>query len=143
MPTRKAQAHWEGNLTQGTGNMSTESGHLESPYSFSSRFESGSGTNPEELIGAALAGCFSMALANSLAEAGFEVTSIDTEAAVEIKAGQDGFFIPTIELNTRALVPGVSEKTFTEHAQKTKEECPVARALAGTQIDLTTHLTSR
>jgi len=140
MPTRKAQAHWEGNLTEGKGEMSTESSHLQAAYSFPSRFESGPGTNPEELIGAALAGCFSMALANALSEAGFTPTSIDTQAGVEIRATKEGFRIPSIELMTHAVVPEVSAATFEELAHATKEECPVSRALTGTEIRLTTHL---
>jgi osmotically inducible protein OsmC len=122
--------------------VSLGSGAFTGPYSFRSRFEDGEGTNPEELIGAAHAGCFTMALDLMLGEAGHEVESIRTRARVTI-AGQDGgFAITGIRLDTEANVPGIDESEFEQLARQAKDGCPVSRALAGTPIELDAHLTA-
>jgi len=127
---RKAEARWAGDLKSGAGNLKVESGAFDGPYSFTSRFESGSGTNPEELIGAALAGCYSMALAHSLAGAGHPATSVTTTATVHLTKGDSGFSISGIDLVVRGAVPGVSEAEFRRAAEETSVNCIVARALA-------------
>lgn len=141
MPIRKANAEWKGNLVQGTGTISTESGVLKNiAYNFVSRFESGSETNPEELIGAAQSACFSMALANNLAKAGFTVNSVKTDAKVHIEKLDAGFTITKIELDTVGDVPGIDDKKFLEFAEQTKTTCPVSRALIGLMLLLNAKL---
>ncbi len=140
MPVRKAEAIWEGNLVKGKGMMKLGSGSFEGPYSFASRFESGAGTNPEELIGAAHAGCFSMAVSLFLEKAGFSPERIHTDAKVHIDKVGEGFKITLIELDTEAKVPGIDEKKFQELAAETKDGCPVSVALAGAEIRLTARL---
>ena len=141
MPVRKANAEWKGNLKEGTGTISSESGVLKNiAYNFVSRFEQGNETNPEELIGAAHSACFSMALANSLAGAGFTVNSVRTDAKVYIEKLESGFTITKIELDTVGDVAGVDEKTFVEHAEKTKAGCPVSKALTGPMLILNAKL---
>ena len=120
--------------------MKLGSGAFEGSYSFKSRFEDGPGTNPEELIGAAHAGCFSMALSLFLEKAGFPPDRIETEAKVHIDKQGEGFRITTVELATEAEVPGIDDKAFQEQAKAAKENCPVSKALAGTEIKLTAHL---
>lgn len=143
MPIRKANAEYKGSLKDGTGTLSTETGAIKNlPYSFRSRFEDGRETNPEEMLGAAHAGCFSMALANSLARGGFTVNSIKTEAKVHIDKSDSGFTITKIELETVGDVTGVDEKSFVEHAEKSKAGCPVSKALLGPMITLTAKLKS-
>jgi osmotically inducible protein OsmC len=141
MPARTATAHWEGTLQQGGGTMRLGSGAFEGRYSFSSRFENGTGTNPEELIGGAQAGCFSMALAAGLERAGYQATSIDTTAQVHLEREEGGFRISRIELDCRARVPGIDETTFQTQATTAEENCPVSQALAGVDIQLAAHLT--
>jgi osmotically inducible protein OsmC len=136
MSVRKAEAEWKGNLNSGSGRMKLGSGAFEGPYSFVSRFKDGPGTNPEELIGAAHAGCFSMALSHMLAEAGHIPDVVHTTAKVHIDKVEDGFKITTIELQTEGKVPGIDEKTFQEKAAAAKEGCPVSQALAGVDIRL-------
>jgi len=136
MPARKASAVWEGDLKAGTGKMRLGSGAYEGPYSFASRFEEGKGTNPEELIGAAHAGCFSMALSAGLGKAGFTPKRIQTEASVHLEKAAEGFKISRIELRTVGEVPNIDEKTFREQAEAAKKGCPVSRALAGVEISL-------
>jgi osmotically inducible protein OsmC len=136
MPVREAEAVWDGNLLKGKGKMKFGSGAFEGAYSFSSRFESGQGTNPEELIGAAHAGCFSMAFSLFLEKAGFVPEHIYTRAKVHIDKAGDGFKITVIELDTEAKVSGVDEKKFLELAEATKMGCPVSVALSGTEIRL-------
>jgi osmotically inducible protein OsmC len=131
MPVRNAAAIWEGGLKKGKGKLSLGSGAFEGTYSFASRFEQGAGTNPEELIGAAHAGCFSMALAMILEQAGFAPEHIHTSASVHIDKSGDGFKITSIELDTEARVPGIDEKTFKEKAEMAKKGCPVSMALSG------------
>jgi lipoyl-dependent peroxiredoxin len=136
MPIRSADAVWNGTLRDGNGTMKMESGAYEGQYSFASRFEEGTGTNPEELIGAAHAGCFSMALSAELTKAGIEPKRIETTAQVHLNKGDAGFSIEVVELTTRAEVPGIDQKTFLEHAEQAKKGCPVSRALAGVEIRL-------
>lgn len=136
MPVRTAEAVWEGPVPQGHGSITAESGALESEYSFGSRFENRKGTNPEELLGAAHAGCFTMALALALTQAGHRPTCIHTTARVTIDKGPDGFRIPAIELDTEAHVPGLGPADFQQAAEKAKADCPVSRALTGTEIRL-------
>ena len=140
MATRTGSAVWEGTLKEGEGNMKLGSGAFEGPYSFSSRFEQGKGTNPEELIGAAEAGCFSMALAFNLEKAGHPAKRLSTMATVKLEPAGNGFKITAIDLKTEADVPGIDEAKFREQAELTKKTCPVSVALAGTQINLETKL---
>jgi osmotically inducible protein OsmC len=140
MPVRVANAEWKGNLPKGSGSLETETGFVKGNYSFSSRFEEGAGTNPEELIAAAHAGCFSMAFANILAKAGHEAESIRTTARVYLEKGPDGFGISRIKLECVGRAPGVDDATFQEHAQAAKVGCPVSRALAATPIELVASL---
>jgi lipoyl-dependent peroxiredoxin len=140
MPARTATAHWDGGLQGGTGTMRLGSGAFEGRYSFSSRFEEGAGTNPEELIGAAHAGCFSMALSAGLERAGHAPTSIETTARVHLERAESGFRISRIELSTTADVPGIDGAAFGEQAQAAKANCPVSQALAGVDIELDARL---
>lgn len=140
MPVNTANAVWEGRLRDGSGKMRLGSGSYEGPYSFHSRFESGSGTNPEELIGAAHAGCFSMAFAAGLERAGFPATSVKTAAKVHLEKVESGFAITRIELATEAVVPGIDEAVFQEQAAGAKAGCPVSKALTGVEISLTATL---
>jgi lipoyl-dependent peroxiredoxin len=133
MPKRTANAVWEGSLTEGSGTMRMASGAYEGPYSFQSRFEEGDGTNPEELIAAAHAGCFSMALSGELGRAGHDPESVETDATVHIEKEGEGFTIKRIELTTRARVPGISEDEFQQAAEGAKKGCPVSRALAAVE----------
>jgi len=140
MPVRTAEAIWNSTLKEGNGNI--KFGEFSQPYSFSSRFENGQGTNPEELIGAAHAGCFSMALSQGLANDGFPPEQISTTAKVHLEKKDEGFGITTIELVTQAKVPGIDEEKFLQHANAAKENCPVSKALAGVEIKLEAHLQS-
>ena len=135
MPARTANARWEGGLRDGKGNMRLGGGAFEGQYSFSSRFEEGVGTNPEELIAAAHAGCFSMAFSGGLEKAGFTPNSVETEAKVHLSpADGGGFRISRIDLVTNADVPGIEEGAFQQAAQAAKEGCPVSKALAAVEI---------
>jgi lipoyl-dependent peroxiredoxin len=128
MATAKAQARWTGTLKEGSGSMSGASGHLSAPFTFATRFEGAAGgTNPEELIGAAQAGCFSMFLAAQLTNAGHPPTSIETSATVHLGAGPT---VTKIELVTVAVVPGVSAEVFNEKVDFSKKNCPISKALA-------------
>lgn len=140
MPERTATARWEGGLQDGKGTMRLGSGAFEGQYSFSSRFEDGTGTNPEELIGAAHAGCFSMALTAGLERAGHPPTSIETSARVHLERAESGFRIPRIELDCTATVPGIDDVAFQEQAATAKANCPVSKALAGVDIQLAARL---
>jgi lipoyl-dependent peroxiredoxin len=132
---RSGSAEWNGDLRNGSGTLSTESGTLSSiSYNFRSRFEQGSETNPEELLGAAHAACFSMALANNLAGAGYKVNSIVTNDKVHLEKLEDGFTVTKIEINCEADVEGVDESVFNEMAEKTKKGCPVSKALASVEM---------
>lgn len=136
MPTRTAEAVWNGDLLRGQGKMKLAGGAYEGAYSFSSRFEEGTGTNPEELIAAAHAGCFSMALSAILAEAGFEPKSVKTTARVSVEKVEGGFAIKRSALTAEAEVPGIDEARFHELADGAKSGCPVSKALAGVEITL-------
>ena len=127
---RKAEARWNGGLKSGNGNLKLGSGAFNGPYSFAGRFESGGGTNPEELLGAAHAGCFTMALSASLEKAGHPATTVTTTATVHLTKGDAGFSISGIDLVTRGVVPGVSEAEFVKFAEDTKTACIVSRALS-------------
>ncbi len=142
MATRTAKAHWNGSLGEGSGTMALGSGAYEGPYSSQSRFADGSGTNPEELIGAAHAGCFSMALSLVLGEGGNEPESIDTDAKVSLVKDGDGFKISKIALTTRGRVQGLDEAAFKEAADAAKAGCPVSKALAGVDITVDATLES-
>jgi lipoyl-dependent peroxiredoxin len=136
MAIRTAKAAWNGSLKEGNGTMALGSGAFEGPYSFSSRFEDGSGTNPEELLGAAHAGCFSMALAAGLGRAGFSPKRVETTASVHLTKNDAGLAISRIDLQTRAEVPGIDDATFQKHAEDTKKNCIVSRALSAVPMNL-------
>jgi len=133
MAIRSSSAEWKGTLKEGAGTMKLGSGAYEGPYTYASRFESGPGTNPEELVGAAHAGCFSMFLAALLTDAGYPPVRVATTATVHLGAGPT---ITLIELTTQAEVPGVSDAEFQKHAEAAKKGCPVSKALAGPEIKL-------
>lgn len=137
MAIRESSALWEGSIREGKGSMRLGSGAFEGAYSWSSRFEDSPGTNPEELIGAAHAGCFSMALSDMLTGAGHVPTRIETSAKVHLGKGPK---ITLIELSTVGEVPGINEKAFVEFAEKAKKGCPVSQALAAVEISLTAKL---
>jgi osmotically inducible protein OsmC len=137
MTKRISTAEWKGTLKEGGGTMSLGSGSYTGPFTFASRFESGKGTNPEELIGAAHAGCYSMFLSALLTNAGFKPTSIRTTATVHLGEGPT---IDLIELSTEAVVPGLAAAAFQEQAEAAKKGCPVSKALAGPEIRLTAKL---
>jgi osmotically inducible protein OsmC len=141
MPTRNAEAEWKGNLVEGSGRLKVGSGAFDGPYSFKSRFEEGqSATNPEELLGAAHAGCFTMALTAQLSRARITPKRIHTDAKVTLEKVGENFSITKIELETRADVPGIDNATFQKYALDAKQNCPVSKALAATEIHLTATL---
>lgn len=142
MQVRNADAQWEGDLKSGRGRMALGSGAFEGPFSFKSRFEDGSDTNPEELLGAAHAGCFSMAFSNELSEAGHTPESVRTQARVHFGVTDDGPTISRIELTTQGRVPGISEEEFQRIAQAAKEGCPVSKLFQGAPIELDATLES-
>lgn len=135
MSVSKASAEWNGAVKGGQGSMKPENGSSV-PFSLSTRFEGAKGSNPEEMIGAALAGCFSMALASSLGKEGLEPKKIETSAAVTLDKDEVGFAITKIELWTKAQVPGIDPVKFDHVARATKESCPVSKALLGTTVTL-------
>lgn len=137
MPTRKAEAEWKGNLAEGSGRLKVGSGAFDGPYSFKSRFEEGqAATNPEELIGAAHAGCFTMALTAQLSRAGTAPRRIHTTAQVTLERVGEQFSITKIQLETEADIPGIDNAAFQKYALEAKQGCPVSKALAGTEISL-------
>lgn len=141
MAIRNASARWTGTLTEGTGVLRTGKGGYEGPYSFSSRFEEGEGTNPEELIGASLAGCFSMALSKALTDGGHPPTSVETSAAVNFDKSDAGWSVTYIALDTAGDVPGMDEEEFVKTAEQAKANCPISRLLApGVEIALQARL---
>ena len=141
MPSRKAEAEWLGNLAEGSGRLKVGSGAFDGPYSFKSRFEEGeSATNPEELIGAAHAGCFTMALTAAMSREGIKPTRIHTTATVKLEKINDAFSITGIALETEAEIPGIDDAKFQQFAQGAKQNCPVSKALAGTEISLVARL---
>lgn len=134
---RSASAVWQGDLKGGKGTISTQSGTLkETQYSFKSRFEEGVGTNPEELIAAAHAGCFTMAFANELATAGHTAQSVETTAKVTLEMLPGGPTVTKIHLTNKSTVPGIDKATFDEVAKKAKEGCPISRLLKAAEITL-------
>ena len=135
MPVRSAEAEWRGDLFAGQGHMKMGTAY-DGPFTFKSRMESGEGTNPEELIAAAHAGCFSMAFSAGLAQAGFTPKRVHTRASVHFGKVADGFAITSVDLETEAEVPGIDAGKFQELAEGAKKGCPVSKALAGTKINL-------
>jgi osmotically inducible protein OsmC len=140
MLTRKADATWQGKLKTGRGHVKLASGALEKDFSFNARFGHDSGTNPEELVAAAHASCFSMALAQHLSDAGYDVDRVQTRAEVELEKMAAGFAISHIQLISEAAVPNIDDQDFRRIAEDAKIACPVSKALAGTMIDLTATL---
>jgi osmotically inducible protein OsmC len=140
MPTRTATATWEGGLKGGKGNFKGESGAINASYSFGTRFENEKGSNPEELLAAAEAACFSMALALGLEKAGTPSTKVETSAACTVEKQGAGFTITTMKLTVRASVPGIQDAAFQKAVQETKVGCPVSRALSGLKIDVDARL---
>jgi osmotically inducible protein OsmC len=136
MPTRSADAEWNGDLQTGNGRMAFGGGAFEGQYSFQSRFEEGEGTNPEELIAAAHAGCFSMFLANVLSQAGHEPESVSTTARVALEPEDGGFGIKRSDLSTEVAVSGLDDEELQKHAEEAKRGCPVSRALGAIEIGL-------
>lgn len=136
---KTASAHWQGSLKEGTGTISTESGALkDNPYGFNTRFEDAPGTNPEELIGAAHAGCFSMAFSLMLGNEGYTPDSIDTQATVTLDKEGDGFAVTEVHLEMRARIPNIDQTTFDEIANKAKTGCPISKLLnAEIRLDAT------
>ena len=137
MTERSSSAVWNGTLKEGSGTMKVGSGAYDGPFTYASRFETGPGTNPEELIGAAHAGCYSMFLSALLTNAGYTPISIQTTATVHLEEGPT---ITLIELDTDAQVPEIDQAAFLDHAQSAKEKCPVSKALAGPEIKLNARL---
>jgi lipoyl-dependent peroxiredoxin len=142
MPVRTAEAQWNGDLPSGKGNMEFGGGAFSGQFSFGSRFEEGEGTNPEELIAAAHAGCFSMQLSGLLGRAGHVPDSVQTTAKVHVDKDDGGFSITRSELETEASVPGLSDEEFQSVAAEAKETCPVSRALGAIEISLDARLAS-
>jgi osmotically inducible protein OsmC len=140
MPTRKASAEWKGGLKDGQGTLKLGSGAYEGPYSFRSRFEEGTGTNPEELIGAAHAACYAMALSAGLEKAGHPAKRVSATSRIEFDTGGDAPTIRSSTLDVEAEVPGIDEKGFLEQAEAAKKGCPVSRALGGVDIRLNARL---
>ncbi|MGA9532987.1 MAG: OsmC family protein [Anaerolineales bacterium] len=144
MPVRNGSAEWQGKIREGRGTVRFGSGEnaYQGAYGFGSRFEEADGTNPEELIGAAHAACFSMALSGNLGRAGFDPELIQTQASVTVEQVDGSWTITKVHLETQARVPGMDEEAFQEQAKAAKQGCPVSRALAGVAVDLTAHLMS-
>ncbi len=139
--TRKADAEWNGDIMKGNGTVKLGSGAFEGAYSFQSRFgDDTKATNPEELIAAAEAGCYTMALSGNLGRAGFEPKHIHTTAKVKIEKRGEGFVIPNIDLKTEASVDGISDEEFQKIAEETKKTCPVSQVLSGAEISLKAEL---
>ena len=136
MATRTSSARWQGTLKEGSGTLALGSGTFEAPYSFSTRFEDADGTNPEELVAAALAACYSMALSNALSQAGFPPAAVDTNATAHFGKTDSGFAITRIDLVTTGNVPNIDESDFLKHAEATKSTCPISKALAAVEITL-------
>jgi lipoyl-dependent peroxiredoxin len=136
MPTRKAHARWKGSLKEGEGEIDFGNGMFKGPYSFASRFEERAGTNPEELLGAAHAGCFAMALSLVLGEAGFTPEYVDATAHITVRPQDGGFKIIKSHIVCEASVPGIDQTSFVQRAEGAKAGCPVSQALAGVEITL-------
>jgi lipoyl-dependent peroxiredoxin len=140
MPVRTANAEWKGTLAEGAGTLKSESGALNTSYTWKGRAEDGGGTNPEELIAAAHAGCFSMALTAGLVKSGHKPQQVNTSARVHFEKQDAGFAITKIELSTEAVVPGIEDSAFQGAAEAAKQNCPVSKALKGTDITLAAKL---
>ena len=140
MPKRSASAVWQGGLKAGNGTLKVPRGNFEAPYSFPSRFEEGSGLSPEDLIGAAHAGCFSMAFAAGLEKAGFTPSSVETTATVSLEPVDGAMTINKIHLDTSARVPNIDESAFQQQAEEAKKNCPVLRLYKGAEITVTAKL---
>ena len=143
MPTRKAHARWEGTIKDGTGTVDFGSGAFKGAYSFGSRFANGAGTNPEELLGAAHAGCFAMALSLILGDAGFTPEYIDATAHVTVERHDGGFKITKSHIVCKAMVKNLDQAAFAKHVEAAKANCPVSQALAGIKITLEAALAER
>ena len=143
MPLRRAEADWQGTFRDGAGKMKLGSGAFESAFSYRTRMEEDPGTNPEELLGAAHAGCFSMSLARRLSAAGYSPEHIHTEARVRFGRAGEGYAISRIDLRTEAEVPGVDQELFLEKAEAAKRDCAISKALAGVEIGLEARLVER
>jgi osmotically inducible protein OsmC len=143
MPVRSGSAEWRGDLKGGKGELTVGNGTWKAPYNFNQRFAEEPGTNPEELIGAAHAACFSMALSGGLGGAGFTPDWVRTTAKVHIDPDGGGFSIGTIDLDCEASVPGIDDAAFQDIAEKTKQGCPVSKVLAGAKINLTARLAAQ
>lgn len=139
---RTASVHWEGDVAKGHGDITTGSGKISARYSFGTRFATEPGTNPEELLGASHAACFTMALSAALTRAGHAPASVDTTATVHIQRSGDGFAIPKIELVTKAVVAGIDDAAFQQLATQAKETCPISKALHAVPIALRASLTA-
>ncbi len=140
MSKRKATARWQGNLRDGKGTISLQSGVFEGSYDYASRFESGPNTNPEELIGAALAGCYAMAFTGVAEQHGNSPRDVNVEAEVTLERGEEGFEVPSIRLYVNAVVPDLAKKEFERFARQAKDSCVIAKALRGVEIELRTSL---
>lgn len=140
MPLRHAEAHWTGGLKAGHGTMQVGNELPETSYSFGSRFQESKGTNPEELLGAAEAGCYSMAFSQLLEQEGHVPTNIDASADVHLDSKNGGYKITAIDLNVDAVVPGIDNKTFQSLAERAKKECLVSQAVSGLKINLKAQL---
>ena len=140
MTQRTSRAEWNGDLKSGNGRLEVGDGVFTGAYTFASRFEEGDGTNPEELIGAAHAACFSMALSNMLAQAGSPADAVRTEATVHLEPVDGAQTITRVHLTTRGQVPGIDADAFVEHAENAKEKCPVSRLLQAAEITLDAQL---
>jgi osmotically inducible protein OsmC len=136
MPTRTAEAEWQGTLKEGAGTVALGSGAFKGPFSFVSRFEDGSDANPEELLGAAHAGCFTMALNNRLFQNGFAPKRVHTVAHVLLEKSESGMSVSNIHLVTEAEIPGISEEDFRAHATAAKDTCIISRALSAVPMTL-------
>lgn len=142
MLKRTATAEWKGGIKSGSGQVSTESKTLDHGYDFAKRFEQEKTTNPEEMLGASHASCFSMAFSGGLEGAGYPAESIHTEDTVHLEKQGEGFVITQIDIHTEAKVPGIDEQTFQQEAQKAKENCPISLALKGVTLNLNAKLKS-
>lgn len=139
---RSATIHWEGDIAHGRGTIATESGKVSAEYSFGTRFSGEPGTNPEELLGASHAACFTMALSLVLTRAGHPPTSLDSKARIHLQQTEGGFEIPSIELSVTGVVPNLSQDEFARLAGEAKESCPLSRALRAVPITLVATLQS-
>lgn len=143
MPVRIASVTWEGSLKDGKGHVKSESGAIDGSYSAGTRFDNEKGSNPEEMVGSALASCFSMALSSTLERAGFIAQKIETQAKVHLdSANGGGFKISAINLETKGKVPKIDEQTFRKHAEDAKKNCPVSKVMTGTEITVDASLTN-